>query len=376
MSDVALIGRNPTIWQPTRPLFWAYSLPILYAVAFHLPFVVMPPGGWTVAAVVVWLPPNALLTLVVGWTLRRLDPFEKEPISMLWAGALWGCTAATLAFVPNNAITDLMTATSGTDVTAAWLPAVAGPTTEEWLKGVGILVVMLICRSHIQRPLDGFILGAATGLGFQVIENLTYAYNAAISGPNDDWSQTVAVSVMRVLIGATSHWVYSAVVGFGLAYALTRTTTTRAHRVMVAMVMLLAAWLLHALWNSPLMASLGLAALAIKMVVIGLFVVSLYQIPARQELDWFRGQLSNEPADSITPEELADLASLRSRRRARRRVRATSGRRAVAALAALHEAQLSLAIAIGNHDNPARDAAIAHARAEITAARQRLAAVA
>lgn len=372
MVDVALAGRGPALWQPRRILFWAILIPVGYAAFYHLPFVVFPAAGWTVAAPVAWLPANLIMATLIGWVILRLDPFEKEPASLLWGCAVWGGTAATLAVIPNRAFLELLLAVGGTDLSEKWGPAIAGPLTEEWLKGIGILLIMLLCRSHLQRTLDGFILGAATGLGFQVVENLSYAYTSALNDPNSDWTGAIAVSLSRVLVGATSHWVYSALVGYGLGYAITQVQLPWRRRIGVAGLGALGGWAVHFIWNSPWLADLGLLSLIPKMIIVGLFVWLMYRVPARREFAWFRDQLAGEPARSITAAELEDLRTLGNRRRARRLVRGLAGGAGERGIQTLHQAQIDLAVALGNLDNPDRDRDVRRARLLITEARAEL----
>ncbi|GGM36874.1 hypothetical protein GCM10012275_05050 [Longimycelium tulufanense] len=226
MSSPATVPSSSThaFWHPRRWGLWAYVLLIalgLFTFGFSsllVPTAIAPGAFW------VWLVPNTVLAVVFVLVIRALDAFEKEPGALLVAAFVWGAFAATgLAISANDALLTLIGKVTGPQFVTAWGPALVGPTTEEWLKGLGVIAVLLISAKHVQRPLDGLIYGAMCGLGFQVVENLTYAFNGALENPNSDVEGALGVTLIRFMIGVGSHTLYSGIVGLGLGYAITQT---------------------------------------------------------------------------------------------------------------------------------------------------------
>ena len=327
MSDQVtrvVIEGEGTFVRVRRPAYWLYVGLIGFGL---LRIGGLLQGGFDQIAGALWVPVvlNAALAAVFIWILGRMDLFEREPAAVRAAALLWGALVATaIAIIANTAMINLITKLYGVGFATKWGAALAGPTNEEWLKTLGVVIIVLIVKEHFQRSMDGLIYGAFVGLGFQVVENLIYAINNALSNPNSDLAGSVSVTVMRILIaGPWSHPVYSGVAGLGIAFAVTQTRRTRLVRYGVAVLCFVAAWALHFLWNSPLPGWLpkGLAFFAVygKGVLILVFFLILYGIAARREWHWFTEIMADEPEDVITPDELESMRTLRTRRHARRK---------------------------------------------------------
>jgi len=89
------------------------------------------------------------------------------------------------------------------------LAVVIAPLVEEWTKGWGVMTV----RNKMREPEDGFIYGAAAGLGFAAMENIFYNSSALLSG--FDVFLTTALS--RAIASTLLHASASAVLGYGIA---------------------------------------------------------------------------------------------------------------------------------------------------------------
>jgi protease PrsW len=167
-----------------------------------------------------------LPVLVVGfWLLRRLRPLRSP--SRIWSAAavVWGATAATgCALVANQGLTTIWADSKGIAFASNWSAALTAPLNEELLKLCGVAVIVLAAPGVIRGPLDGMVFGALTGLGFQVMENVSYGLNAIAQFGATNPPQAVGVSafVRVVFTGLGSHWTMTAVSGAGIGFLVAR----------------------------------------------------------------------------------------------------------------------------------------------------------
>ncbi|MDC4232841.1 PrsW family intramembrane metalloprotease [Actinomyces sp. B33] len=198
--------------------------------------------SWPIlAATAVVLLGLLLIGIIVG-----VDVYRARRWSALVLGALIGGTLAPwLSSFANDSFETIVKRLLGERTASTWGPAIMGPLDEEWIKGVGILaVLLLIGRSRI-RTIDGFLVGAFAGLGFQISEDLYYAIAGMSSNLTSDIRGALLVSAIRLATSLCSHWVFSAFVGTGIALVLARRSPVRGGALM------LTGWGLHFLWNSP-----------------------------------------------------------------------------------------------------------------------------
>lgn len=332
-------------------------LPLVVSIEnFTLSSQVSP--GLALASAVVW----ALYTIPFLVIIHRIDFFEHEPWISLVAALVWGgLVAAGMALLANEAIFELVTVNRGVLVAQEWGAAIAGPTTEELAKGVGVLLILLVSPRRPRTALDGFVIGAVVGLGFQVVENFGYTMNVAALEDDPGAAPLVEMFVIRGLIaGPFSHAVYTGIVGLGLGYLVTATSRSWPRRVGVALLAFVGAYVAHWFWNSPLlMADFGVLALLLKgAVTLGFLIVGL-RIARRRDAEFFAVGLTQVPDWLCSPAEQQALASGRSRRRARTAARRGGGRPAGRAMARLQRAQADLAVAVRTGDQDAADNAIA-----------------
>lgn len=82
---------------------------------------------------------------------------------------------------------------------------------EELAKAVGVAIVYLLCRRHFDNVVSGIVVGAATGLGFNLAETVDYIATTA-AGPSQYW--------LRQYVGLMgTHLAYTALVGAGFGVA-------------------------------------------------------------------------------------------------------------------------------------------------------------
>ncbi len=313
----------------------------------------------------------------------RLDYLEREPPLLLATAFGWGGLVATSAAIPANAAADnLLAKLVSPGFAATWGPALAGPTVEEPVKLLGVVVIAMIARAQINSVVDGFVYGAMAGLGFQVVENVLYAANeVAAAGTGDRTTPVVQVFLARgFLAGPWSHTLFTALAGAGVGYAVVRRERGRASRYGVAVVYLLGAWLAHFAWNSPVLAGgfgLGVAGQVVALLVKGIpalvVVLALVRSARHREADYYARMLTDADDPRLaTPAEIEALCSPAARSAARRAGYARAGWRGARAVRRLQAAQARLAVELsrGYESGP-----VARRRQEVLVARRRLAAL-
>lgn len=195
-----------------------------------------------------------LVTGAIGWYLaRRLQPGTRPPRGRCLAVLLWGMTAADgCAILANRGLTAVLSRTLGPAFTERWGPPIVAPVNEELLKLAGLVLLVVASRRYVRRPVDGYVLGALVGLGFQVAENWHYALNAVEVWGGVDGGAAVGWSFQERVIPAAvgSHWALSAVVGTGFAVLLTRRGPFA--RVATGVGLILLGMAMHAAFDLPL----------------------------------------------------------------------------------------------------------------------------
>ena len=106
------------------------------------------------------------------------------------------------------------------------------------------LVLPLVLRSrHFDNATDGFVYGAAAGLGFGMTENFLYFVGGAVEGDVAAWAATV---VVRTFFSAVMHATASSVVGALLGWAMLRGWPTK---ILAGATGLMVAMTIHGVWN-------------------------------------------------------------------------------------------------------------------------------
>lgn len=244
------------LFQPRRAAFWVFFLAVaggVYSTATMMRF------GWSVmpvsiaAGAIAWM----LYTLPVLWLFRRLGVFRDQTASAFLMAFAWGGLGAVYLAVPaNQAVFGILAKL--VEPGFKWGAAIAGPSNEEPLKLIGVVLLVLIAPGRFRSISLVMALGALVGLGFQVVEDFYYTVNAAMNHPNADQFEPVIQNMMMrgLFSGLWSHAAYTTVASFGVGYFVARRDTPLAQRFLVAATALFVAWSLHAFWNSPLFSAL------------------------------------------------------------------------------------------------------------------------
>ena len=123
-----------------------------------------------------------LFALPFLWFIAHVDRYEREPAKLALLGFVWGGLAApwVLALTGNGAVLSIYAKLFGVDFASSWGPPLTAPFVEESSKYIGLILLFLLARNHVRSAYDGLLLGAFTGLGFQVFENFQYMTNAVV----------------------------------------------------------------------------------------------------------------------------------------------------------------------------------------------------
>ncbi|MFC3997998.1 PrsW family intramembrane metalloprotease [Nocardiopsis sediminis] len=199
------------------------------------------------------------VSVAIGFALlRRIRPVWSPPRGLSAACVLWGATAATGgALLANNAVHGMLSKTAGLPFTALWGPSLSAPFNEELLKLCGLALIALAAPRAFRGPVDGFVFGALVGLGFQVMENLTYALSLVIEQGATTGAGSVILSFAArvILTGWGSHWAMTAVAGTGLGMIAAAAGRAPARRLVPAVLLILLAVAMHWFFNAPLLAA-------------------------------------------------------------------------------------------------------------------------
>lgn len=318
-------SRTYTFYQPRNLAFWCYLLLVVSGTATFLSTLASRYDAYA-AAITVSVIMFALYGALFWWFTQHIDRYARLPAKLMVVAFMWGGFAATWAMAAhaNDALRALYAKGFGQAWSFDWGAGLAAPFTEELAKGAGVVLLIAMASRLIRTAFDGFILGAFIGLGFQIIEDIAYAMTSAGSqfGANQVGA-AMGTIVLRMVLGVAAHILYSAVFGAGLVYLLGRPAEPR--RVGRGLALMVAAMLLHGLWDSMGAIARGNTALAILLpvaiIVVALVLVTrVFKMTVGRERRFMQAILAPEVAHgAITAEELEAVCGNRKARRAFRR---------------------------------------------------------
>ncbi|MFS3130562.1 PrsW family intramembrane metalloprotease [Nocardioides sp. Bht2] len=297
----------------------------------------------------------AAYAVIFWWFTTRIDRYSRQPLDLRIAAFIWGGFGATwtIAIHANTALIGIYSKVISNNFAVAWGAGLAAPFVEETAKGAGVLLLMFIARNVVRTAFDGFVLGAFAGLGFEIVEDILYAFNSA----QDDFGvdpvgSSLDTSLLRLGTGFTSHILYSAVFCAGVVYLVG--TVAERRRVGRGLALCAAAMALHLVWDSTAAIAQGngpvvLALLAGSVFVAFGVVLVAFRLSVAAERQAMRELMAPEvDAGRLTEEELEALAgSWRQRRSYRRKGGVRDRRRRSHRLEAAHDLADALGAARG-----------------------------
>lgn len=313
-------GPNPW-FLPRSALWWIYWLVCLGGLA-ALVFQLLPAAVLTWSGILVGLPFAVVTLLVIATLILWLDLFRAHVriVNVLAMGFVWGAAGGTgIAMFANDNITRIVQNVFGDAFAENWQAPIAATIVEESIKGLGVFTVAWLSRPLLTRPMHGLLLGGFTGLGFQVIEDITYEANAGLLSAQGDIGSALIVGVLRLFTGFVSHWMLTGIAGIGIVTALGAPGWSRARRAVVFAIFYLLGAAMHFGWDSPTSDDSGLGGTLLKGVLFVVIFVVVYLWVVRTEQRWFRALVDFVAAQRMAPpDELNTLVSRRARHRARK----------------------------------------------------------
>ncbi|GAB3074992.1 PrsW family intramembrane metalloprotease [Micromonospora schwarzwaldensis] len=318
----------------------------------------------------------AFALYVIPWLilLAYHNRYTRLPGKLLLTAFVWGALGAAfwIALAANGAILSLYGKLFGQAWVSDWGAGLTAPFTEETSKALALVLLIGLAPRLVRSPFDGLIIGAYAGLGFQIIEDVLYAYNAAVAAFGvDQVGVAWRIVLVRSLSGLFAHVLFSAVFCSGLMWLLGR--GQRPHRLRGALLMI-GAMIAHGLWDN--MGALGYKLsdgfgvpllLFVVLPVVDLLLLWLaFRLAVPQEQAWLRAILAPETASGLlTEDEVTAAAGGWLTRRRYRKAQHGHGERVRAKH--LLTAANDLAQELAGRD----EAGIEHARSEITRLRAR-----
>jgi len=285
------------------------------------------------------LVPIPLLVVIVLW----MDRLEPEPRANLAFAFLWGAGVAALAaLVINTADLEYVTMPALGASTGEYVAATFGaPVIEETMKGLVLVGLLWRRRAEFDGPTDGITYAAMVGLGFATMENVGYYINALVTSEHGGIALLGYTFVLRGVVSPLVHPIFTSMTGLGVAYA-----ATHRHASWAVPAGWLAAMLLHGVWNG--LSLYGIAGLAVAYFIMFCVLMGLIAVliaDRRRLVGLIRTYLPAYRATGlVSSDDVAMLASLRSRRRARNWARASGGLPAAAAMGDYQLAATELAL--------------------------------
>jgi len=308
-------GERFRLVQPHNLAFWVYCALVVagvYVLWGQVSIAAAAYSGALISGVVAF----GLVALAYLWFIRYEDRYSTVPPALAATGFVWGFAAATGAFalLGNDAVMRLYAKAFGASFAFDWGAALAAPVDEELAKGAGVLLLLVLAPKLVRSPFDGLILGAFVGLGFQISEDISYAWIGAANAFGDvgaTWS-TIAV---RTLASIPSHWMFTAIFGAGLVWFAGRPDVPA--RKGLGAGLMLTAMLMHGLWDgSAAIAGGSLLGGIVPLIVAGVLITVfgwIYDTTQPIERHWMRELMAPEVERGIVrPDELDALAGTRT----------------------------------------------------------------
>jgi len=194
-----------------------------------------------------WLAVGAsTLSAVVGLVFLGVWA-RMKPSVLAWLAAFgWGTGGALIFAGFGNGFVDSAVEESGLgDSAVDFVTSVlTGPVVEETGKGLGVLALILAARKVLERPAQGGVLGALVGIGFAWGEDVGYYVSALEDGMSGLWESFL----VRAILGAYAHAIFTGVFGYALAWAVLRANSAM-RAVLVGALGFVGALALHAQAN-------------------------------------------------------------------------------------------------------------------------------
>ncbi|HTR78550.1 MAG TPA: PrsW family intramembrane metalloprotease, partial [Gemmatimonadaceae bacterium] len=306
-------GEDFHLVQPRNLAFWVYGLLVAagaFVISGQLSIAAAAYSGALTSGIIAF----GLLAVAYLWFIHYEDRYTTVPGKLAAAGFVWGAVGAIGAFalLGNDAVMSLYSKAFGASFAFDWGAALTAPINEELAKGAGVLLLLVLAPRLVRTPFDGHILGAFIGLGFQISEDISYAWIGAANSFGDvgaAWQTIIA----RTLASIPSHWMYTGIFGAGLIWFIGRPEVPA--RKGLGAGLMLTAMLMHGLWDASAAIAgdkvISIVPGIVAFVLIGVFVW-VYDHSESIEREWMRELMAPEvDLGVVRADELDALAGSR-----------------------------------------------------------------
>ena len=151
-----------------------------------------------------------------------------------------------VAAINNDAFRGIILKLGGSDFFQNWSAGLTAPWSEEIAKMMPLILLIGIAPGIIRHAFDGLIVGAISGLAFQVFEMSRTC--TAVRPPTSARTSTASDHGHPHVLGAVGHWAWAGVAGAGLIYLIGR-PAERPRRAL-GLMLIASSMIIHGLWDS------------------------------------------------------------------------------------------------------------------------------
>ena len=309
--------------------------------------------------------PVPVYVVLVLW----IDRYEGEPLWMLSTAFFWGAlVAAFFAFLVNTIFGLAVGTLTDAQVGEASAAIISAPIVEEIGKALILVIFFFWQKDEFDGVVDGIVYASMAGLGFAMTENILYYGNAAAASGG----MLTATVIVRGFFAPFSHPLFTSLTGIGLGLA--RQSTNTAIKLVMPIVGLLAAIVMHGIWNASAVFGEGLGFILIYIVVMVpafLILIVVVALALRREGQVVRQFLVTDIERGLfTREEFEQLGSITGRMGSSFNALSRTGMKGwrtrrrfnqLASELAFHRSRVSRGIKSRNQDPAAQEAAYLHA---------------
>lgn len=253
--------------------------------------------------------PMMLYLGLIWW----LDRYDREPIWLVLLTFAWGALGGVLfALLGSSFAMDRLIALIGDESANQLSAVIIAPLVEEPTKAMILFVIMF--SRYFDHSADGFVYGAAAGLGFGMTENFLY-----FTTMSDDLMGWVFMVVVRTFFSAVMHGCATSCVGACLGFARFRGPIAKVLAVPGGFILAMS---IHGLWNGLLTLQefhpewpwLTVANFVLFPIEV-LLLLAVFQLALWDERSILRRELADEVQQGLLPLAHASvIASYLSRR--------------------------------------------------------------